>query len=117
MTRMSTAAANAAVNAVVALATYVSLASADPGTTGASEITTGSSRQTLAWGAAASGSAANSNAPAVPMPASTTATHFSTWNGAAGPYEIGGALSSSITTGSSAGTVTFAAGAITCGGS
>lgn len=115
MARASAAAENAATNAVTALATLVSLCSADPATTGANEITTGSSRQALTWGAASAGSAATTNAPSVPIPASTTATHFATWNGAGATYTIGGALSASISTGTSAGTVTFAAGAITCG--
>jgi hypothetical protein len=113
MARASSAAVQAATNAVTALATHVSLASGDPSTTGANEITVGSSRQAVTWGAAnSSGTAVNTNAPAVPIPASTTASHFGTWNGAAGAYTIGGVLTSSINTGATAGTVTFAAGSL-----
>lgn len=113
MARASTTAENAATNAVTALAAFISLHTADPGTTGASEAS-GSTRQALTWGAAASGSAAITNSPAVPIAASTTVGYFGTWSAVtAGAYEVGGALSSSITTGSSAGTVTFAAGSVT----
>lgn len=113
MARASAAAENAAVNAVTALAVFISLHTADPTTSGGSEAA-GSTRQSLTWGAASSGSAAITNAPNVPINASTTVTHFGTWTlVSSGVYEIGGALSSSITTGSTAGTVTFAVGSVT----
>lgn len=94
---------------------YVSLHTADPGTTGASEVSGGSyARVAVAWNAASGGSVANSGALSLNLPASTTAAYFGIWSAATlGTYYIGGALNPSVTTGSSAGTVTVAAGALT----
>lgn len=115
MARASSTAENAATNAVTALCPDQSLHTADPTTTGGSEVVGGSyARQAITWGTASSGSAANTNAPAIPIPASTTVSHFGEWSASsAGTYEIGGVLGSSLTTGSSAATVTFAIGAVT----
>jgi hypothetical protein len=117
MARASATAENAATNAITALCAYLSLHTADPGTTGASEVTGGPyARQALTWGASSAGTAATTNAPAVPIPASTTVTHFGTQSAStAGTYEVGGALSSSVATAGTAGTVTFAAGSLTLG--
>jgi hypothetical protein len=119
MALASAAAENAAVNAVTALCADISLHTASPSTTGANEQSGGTyARQTSTFGSASSGTATNTNAPAVPQPASTTSTHFGEWSAAtAGTYEIGGALGSSLTTGSSPATVTFAAGSISVGAS
>ena len=95
---------------------YCSLHTATPGTTGASEVSGGGSyaRVAVAWSTASAGSIANSGALTINLPASTTATHFGLWSASsAGTYYIGGALSPNVTTGSSAGTVTIAIGALT----
>jgi hypothetical protein len=113
----SATAENAATNAVTALCADIALHTASPSTTGANELS-GSTRQTSTFGSSSSGTATNTNAPAVPQPASTTTTHFGEWSAAtAGTFEIGGALGSSLTTGASAATVTFAAGSISVGSS
>lgn len=94
---------------------FVSLHTADPGTTGASEVSGGSyARVAVAWGTASGGSVSNSGAVAINLPASTTATYFGLWSASTvGTYYIGGALSPSVTTGGTAGTVTIAAGQLT----
>lgn len=95
---------------------YVSLHTADPGTTGASEVTGGTyARAAVTWTASTGGSAAsNSGALTINLPASTTASYFGIWSAStAGTYYIGGALSPSVTTGTSAGTVTIAIAALT----
>ena len=112
MARISTTEANQA------LATtgwsYVSLHTADPGTTGASEVTGGTyARVAVSWNAASSGSVTQSGALSINLPASTTASYFGVWSASSsGTYYIGGALSPSITTGASAGVVTIAAGSL-----
>jgi hypothetical protein len=94
---------------------FVSLHTADPGTTGASEVSGGSyARVAVTWGSPSGGSVANTGALTINLPASTTAGFFGIWSASsAGTYYIGGALSPSVTTGSSAGTVTIAIGALT----
>lgn len=111
----SATAENAGIAAIVALATFLSLHTATTGTTGAAEVSGGSyARQALTWGTASGGVAANTNAPAVPIPASTTVTHAGGWSAiTVGTFEFGMPLGSSVTTGATAATVTFAAGALT----
>lgn len=94
---------------------FVSLHTADPGTTGATEVSGGTYvRVAVSWGAASGGAVANSGALTINLPASTTAGFFGIWSAStAGTYYIGGALSPSVTTGASAGTVTIAVGGLT----
>ena len=90
---------------------YVSLHTADPGTTGASEVTGGTyARVAVTWTASSAGSpATNAGALTINVPASTTVAYFGIWSAiTAGTYMIGGALASSVTTGSSAGQITIA---------
>lgn len=118
MARASAAAENAALNGLDGTGSTnvipdVSLHTADPGTTGASENSnTGSyARQACSWNAAASGSKTNSSALTFSTAGSVAVTHFGTWSSAtygAGNYAIGGALASSVT----AASITIAAGAI-----
>jgi hypothetical protein len=93
---------------------YVSLHTATPGTTGASEVSGGTyARVPVTWTASSAGSAATNSGAAlsINLPASTTASYFGIWSAStAGTYYIGGALSPTVTTGTSAGTVTIAAG-------
>jgi hypothetical protein len=112
----SSTAENAAISGIIALTGhFISLHSASPSTTGANEIGT-TTRQSVTWGTPASGVSANTNAISLAQAASTTSTHFGDWSlVSAGTYYIGGALSPTVTTGSSAGTVTAAIGALTMG--
>lgn len=80
---------------------YVSLHTADPGTSGANE--SGLGRQLLA--AAAPSGGATSNAGIIrwngPAPGATSYSHFGLWDAASGGnFEMGKALTSTITTGS-----------------
>ena len=94
---------------------YVSLHSADPGANGASELSGGTyARVAVAWGAPSGGVVANTGALSINLPASTTASYYGIWSASsAGTYYIGGALSPAVTTGTSAGVVTIAIGALT----
>lgn len=94
---------------------FISLHTADPGTTGASEVSGGSyARVAVTWGTPSSGTVANTNAPTVNLPASTTAAYVGVWSASSGgTYYTGLPMSPSVTTGASAGTVPFAVGALT----
>ena len=113
MARISTTEANQALSTTGW--GYVSLHTADPGTTGASEVTGGSYvRVAVTWNSPSSGSVTNSGALSINLPASTTASYFGVWSASsAGTYYIGGALSPSVTTGTSAGVITIASAALT----
>jgi hypothetical protein len=112
MARISTTEANQALSTTGW--SYVSLHTADPGTTGASEVTGGTyARVAVTWNAASGGSVSNSGALSINLPASTTASYFGVWAASsAGTYYIGGALSPSVTTGASAGVITIASGSL-----
>jgi hypothetical protein len=70
--------------------TWISLHSASPGTTGANEISGGAyARQQTTWGAPGGGSMAGSQVT-MPVPASTTITHFGIWSASSGGTYIGG---------------------------
>lgn len=112
MARLSTTGANQALSTTGW--SYVSLHTADPGTTGASEVTGGTyARVTVTWGAPSAGAVSNTNALSINLPASTTASYFGVWSAlTTGTYYIGGALSPAVSTGTSAGVVTIAAGSL-----
>jgi len=60
----------------------ISLHTADPGTTGASEVVGGSyARQSVTWGTAASGTKSNSADLVFQIPAGVTITHVGGWDG------------------------------------
>ena len=113
MARISTTEAN---QALVATGWgFISLHTADPGTTGASEVTGGTyARVAVTWGSPTGGTIANNtSALSINLPASTTAAYFGVWSAStAGTYYLGGALTPSVTTGGSAGTVSIAIGGI-----
>lgn len=76
---------NSAVNGLASSATYISLHTADPGTTGASEVTGGSpayARKAATWGTAASGTRTLSTPVVFDVPAGVTITHFGLWSAA-----------------------------------
>ncbi len=121
MPGIATADANALVSAEARATAYtgpaslfVSLHTADPGATGASEVTGGSyARQALTFGAPAAGTASNSatinftNMPAV------TVTHLGIWDAAtAGGFHQSGSLTASVVV-AAGNTLQFAAGQIT----
>lgn len=91
---------NNAVNGIATAATWISLHTADPSTTGTNEATGGSyARQQTTWGSASSGSRAGSQVT-FSVPAGTY-THWGIWSASsAGTFHYGGTLSSSETYGS-----------------
>lgn len=97
----STAGLNAAVNGIAGAGTYISMHSADPGTTGASEITGGAyARQQTTFAAASAGARAGSQV-AVPIPAGATAKFWGLWSAATGgTFIYGGPLPADETFGS-----------------
>lgn len=119
MANASAAAENAALNGLDGTGATnvipdVSLHTATPGTTGASEnANTGSyARQACTWNAASGGSKTNSTALTFTTAGSVAVTAFGTWSSATyagGTYALGGNLTSSVT----AVTITFATGSIT----
>lgn len=100
---------------VSATSHWVSLHSADPGTTGASEASGGGyARIQFSVGTPASGSVANTGTMTFTTAGSTAMTHIGTYDAVtAGNYEIGAALTSSVT----AVTIIFAVGAVSFGAS
>lgn len=106
----------ASANGGAAVITFVNLHSTTTGTTGTAELT--STRQAVAWTTATSGSPnpTNTAAISIALAASTTAGWLGGWTAlTVGTFELGFPLSPSVTTGTSAGTVTFAIGAIAVG--
>ena len=82
-----------ALTAIGAAATYVSLHTADPGTTGTSEVAGGAyARVQTTWGSAAASSMAGSQVT-INVPASTTIQFWGIWTAASsGTFYEGGAL-------------------------
>lgn len=85
----------------------ITLHSADPGTTGASLVTTTPASANTTWGAAADGAGGDAGKAVATgsvvnftVPASTTASHYGIWNGAT--FLRGAALDAGITTGGAA---------------
>lgn len=84
---------NAAANGIKASATYVSLHSGDPGTTGANEITGGSpayARKSATWGTPSNGSVSLSSSVQFDIPSGVNVSHFGTWNAATSGSFVGG---------------------------
>jgi len=112
---LSTAGRNAAAGGVAAVVGYVSLHTADPGSSGTGEVAGGTyARKAITWAAASSGVAtSNGTDPVFDVPAATTVTHYGFWSAAtAGTYYGGGALSASEAFGG-AGTYTLDTATIT----
>lgn len=79
----TTAALNAATDGIAGNITAISLHTADPSTTGASEVTGGTyARQTPTYGAASASSADITASLTFNIPAGTTVTHYGLWAGA-----------------------------------
>jgi hypothetical protein len=113
MARISTAQADAAQNAAIVPSTgyFLSLHTADPGTTGASEGTDG--RKAITFGSSSGGTQASTNAQSWPSAVGgQTYAYFGIWTaGSGGTYLRGGTLTS-ITPPVGA-TISVATGAIT----
>lgn len=81
---------NAAINAVAGAATYISAHTADPGSTGTDEVAGGSYvRQQTTWGSASAGARVGSEVT-IPIPASTTVTHWGLWSASTSGTFYGG---------------------------
>lgn len=109
MSRLPTAGENAAGAAILTAGTtyFLSLHSADPGTTGANEFSGGGYvRQAIVFSTWASGATANTLSISVPNAGTTASTHIGVWStSTAGTYECGAVLASPVT----AASITFAA--------
>lgn len=105
MAGLTTAELNAAVDFAATRMPYASIHSADPGGTGANEMTGGSyARVALSWGAASGGDAVTGQAT-VNIPSGAHPTHFGLWSAStAGTFRGGGALSADPGTYGAAGT-------------
>jgi len=92
---------------------YMSLHTADPGETGASECTGGSyARQAVAWDSASSGASANTDVESFTGMPACTVTHIALWDApTSGNCLWSGALTASKTV-NAGDTVQFAAGAV-----
>lgn len=103
----STTARNACVDATAALGVYISMHTADPGTSGASEVTGGSyARASTTWAGSSSGSKSGSQV-ALNIPISTTITHWGLWSASTSGTFVCGGLLSAPSTYSSAGIYNF----------
>lgn len=87
------AAENAAVTGVKNLGGHISLHTADPGSTGTSEVTGGTYARVLTtWGAVAA-SAVTGSSVVINVPSGTTITHWGLWSVASGgTFIYGGTL-------------------------
>jgi hypothetical protein len=95
----SNAGLNAAVDGIAAAGTRISFHTADPGTTGASEVS-GTGRPATTWAAATTGARAGSQVSA-PIAGGTTVTHWGIFSAATGgTFIYGGALAAPETFGS-----------------
>lgn len=76
---------NAAIDAAVALGSYIKLHTGDPGAAGTSNAATNTTRQLATIGAASAGSASNTAALLwTAVPASETYSHWSMWTASSG---------------------------------
>lgn len=110
MARLPAAGENAAGNAVLVAGTtyYITVHTADPGTTGASEMS-GVTRAAATFATWASGSTSNVAAVTVNNPGSVQALYVGVWSAiTAGTYILGMPLASGVT----AAAIAFAIGAI-----
>jgi hypothetical protein len=78
---------NVMLDALGAVAVWASLHTADPGTTGTSEVTGGSpayARKAITWNPASAGDLDNNANPTFDVPAGTTITHLGLWSASSG---------------------------------
>lgn len=98
---LTDASKEAAAVEVTSLGTFISLHTADPGTTGANEATGGSpayARQATTWTAGASDGVVPGSQVTIDLPAGTY-THFGVWSAATAGTFVGGGTITSTTLG------------------
>lgn len=108
---LSNAGKNVMLDALGAVAVFASLHTADPGTTGASEVAGGSpayARKAITWNASSGGDLDNNANPTFDVPASTTVAYFGLWSAASGGTFYGGGALAASETYSAQGTYTLA---------
>jgi hypothetical protein len=118
MADFPTGSSNTAVASVTALNGFLSLHTADPGTTGASEVSGGSyARQSITWAAASGGTQLSSNGQTFTnMPSAAGNLWIGLWTlVSAGVFGWGDATAAVTGPIPSGATVTFATGAVTAG--
>jgi hypothetical protein len=84
---------NSSVNGLATACTHMSLHTADPGTTGAAELTGGTpayARKAVTWAAAASGTRNLSAAVTFDVPGGVSVSHFGVWAAVTGGNFQGG---------------------------
>jgi hypothetical protein len=92
----TTAAKNAALDGIGTAATWISLHTGDPSTTGANELPTGTYGRIQTTWSAASASSKTGSAAVINVPASTTVTYWGFWSASTGgTFFYGGTLPSS----------------------
>ncbi len=108
---LNTAGKNAMLGGLTAVATHVSLHTADPGSTGTSEVS-GSpyARELSNWAAASGGTAVNAGSIVFDVPGSTTITHLGYWSALSGGTFYGARELDASQTYATSGTYTIAAG-------
>ena len=75
---------NAMIDAAAGMGVYISAHTADPGTSGASEVAGGSyARQATTWSSASNGARLGTQVT-IPIPAGTVVTHVGVWSAASG---------------------------------
>jgi hypothetical protein len=116
MAGLVNAAKNSMLDQLGTLAAYASLHSADPGTSGTSELTGGSpayARKAISWNAAASGSKTNSGSLTFDVPSSSTVAYIGYWSASSGGTFYGSRAVSASETFAGQGTYTVAASGLT----
>jgi hypothetical protein len=90
---LNSAGLKAAVDGLATAIVYVSLHTADPGATGAAEVTGGTpayTRRAVTWTAAVAGVRGLNAAVTFDVPSATTVTYFGLWSAATGGTFLGG---------------------------
>ena len=108
---LNTGGKNVMLGGLTAVATHVSLHTADPGATGTSEVS-GSpyTRELAGWASPSAGAVANSGAIVFDVPAATTITHLGYWSASTTGTFYGWRALDSSQTFATAGTYTIAIG-------
>ena len=105
---------NALLNGFAASVSWVSLHTADPGTSGSAEVTGGAyTRETSTWAAAASASVSTSASIVFDVPGSTTINHLGYWSASTSGTFFGSRALDTAQTYATAGTYTISTGNIT----
>jgi hypothetical protein len=99
----TTAAENAAITGIKNGATYISLHTGDPGTTGAAELTGGTyARVATTWPGSPTSGSITGSAAQINVPAANTITYWGLWTASTGgTFYYGGTLPASETFGAS----------------